>query len=418
VKILIVTPYLPWPLNSGGNAAQFATLKALGADHDFTVLAPVWNVDQVAAAECLAAELPGVNVRAIRCGQANAPKHGIMRKALCGIGRRWQDRLRVQPNAALASVPVYPFYPQPESVITAIHEELAHNPDIVQCEFAETMPIGASIPARVPRVFVHHQIHSVYAERFMSIHGRNAYAEYLCARMRTEEIAHLKAFDAVIAFSETDRKVLTSWVGVDRVFCSPFPVPTDIAAPDYVPGFKGVFTFIGSEEHAPNRDALEWLLSDIWPRIAAALPDAKLLVVGAWSQTWRARPPGNRVEFVGFVRNLAPTLHGSVMLVPLRIGSGIRTKIITGFASATPVISTTVGCEGLAVRPGVDLVVADAAEAFAQAALRIARDREAFTALVSSGQHVAHRDYAPAEVRRRRNDIYAAVVAARRAATT
>src|SRR6185312_11616650 len=97
-------------------------------------------------------------------------------------------------------------------------------------------------------------------------------------------------------------------------------------------GFDGNFVFLGSEAHRANADALAWLLKAIWPAILAELPGAELKVIGDWTPAWRAAHARERVSFCGFLPDLAPALRGSIMLVPLRVGSGIRVKILAALA--------------------------------------------------------------------------------------
>ena len=216
----------------------------------------------------------------------------------------------------------------------------------------------------------------------------------------------------LIALSEHDRLALHDFVPVDCTFASPFPIPADVSlAANPAPEWNGRFVFIGSEEHGPNKDALVWLLDEIWPRIASKITNARLIVIGRWNVSWRQRCAGPMVEFLGFVERLAGVLHGSIMLVPLRIGSGIRTKIVVALAQGVPVVSTTIGCEGLPLSNEVNALIQDDAGSFADVAVRLACNPALRRALAARGLMLAARDFAPEQVRRRRNEIYAAVVA-------
>ena len=97
------------------------------------------------------------------------------------------------------------------------------------------------------------------------------------------------------------------------------------------------------------------------------------------------------------------------MLVPLRIGSGIRVKIMVAMAQGVPVVSTTVGCEGMLMRDGQDLLVRDSGTAFAAAAVELARTPALWKELAASGQAAIIQNYSPESVRLRRNQIYNAL---------
>jgi glycosyltransferase involved in cell wall biosynthesis len=308
-------------------------------------------------------------------------------------------------------LPYYPFRPLPTPFVEALREELDRGTDLCQAEFAETLPLGAWFPRELPKLFLHHQVHFVYSRRFLESHGQTGYADYLDAVMRAQELAFLPYFDGVITFSEADKRELEPYLDPSKLSVSPFPIPSDVCVANEIPEkFDGRFLFVGSEEHGPNRDALDWLLADIWPSISRQLPSARLVVVGQWTESTKTSYAAQPVSFAGFVSDLAVTLRGGIMLVPLKIGSGIRTKILVALALGVPVVTTPVGVEGLAVSDEC-LVRSDPVE-FANAAVQLARQPELWRKLASSGIQAVTRHYSPQSVRRRRNEVYSAVVEA------
>ena len=414
MRILIVSPYLPWPLTSGGNAAQFSTLRCLCDDHAFVLVCPVYSLADRDHARVLAESLPRVSVKAVFCGSPPPPLESYPARLLRAT-RNWirgKPRSPAPPSAPPLALPWYPFHPLPPPLVEALAAELARRPDLVQCEFAETMPLGAWLPKGMPRVLVHHQIHHVYARRFLEAHGTTPYGDYLVAIMKVQEIAYLRTFDAIVTFSEIDRETLAVDFPIEHIHCSPFPVPVDVGIADAVdPRFDGRFVFVGSETHRPNADALSWLLEEIWPEIAAHLPDATLEVVGEWGDNWSTDRRGGRISFSGFTADLGAALRHAILLVPLRIGSGIRTKILAAWAQGAPVVTTPVGAEGLLAADDREILVREDAPALAAAAVRLAQDSELRRRLAAAGLALVTRCYSPAEVRRRRNEIYRAVVA-------
>jgi glycosyltransferase involved in cell wall biosynthesis len=272
------------------------------------------------------------------------------------------------------------------------------------------LPLGTWFPQDIPKLFIQHQIHFVYASRFLEAYGTNSHAEYLVSVMKAQEVVYLQKYNGVITFSDQDRQVLQPYVPSERLFTSPFPIPTDPGITQVLPSaFDGRFVFLGSAGHGPNRDALEWLITKIWPEILRQLPSAQLVVVGDWTEKCRVGFAGPSVTFLGYVHNLAATLRGAIMLVPLRIGSGIRVKIMVAMAQGVPVVSTSVGCEGLQVNDGEELLVRDGESEFAAAAIRLARDHDLWHKMSSAGLSSVMQHYSPADVRRRRNEIYAAL---------
>ena len=96
MRILIASPYLPWPINTGGNSAVFSTLKCLEDDHQFTLVCPVYDEDGEADATALQSQLPRVNLRAVFCGQAPRGKQKLSRRAAKWVANTGGDYSRPQ----------------------------------------------------------------------------------------------------------------------------------------------------------------------------------------------------------------------------------------------------------------------------------------------------------------------------------
>ncbi len=416
MRILIASPYLPWPLWSGGNAAQFSTLHCLAQDHDFTLVCPVYSQVQRGYAQELQRQLPTVRIRAVFCGTRPQPLpwralHRSAEVARCLL----KPLVHRGSDTAVRPLPWYPFQPLPEPLVTALQEELDQGPDLCQAEFAEMLPLGPWFPEEVPKLFIQHQVHFVYAQRFLAAHEETDYGRYLEAMMRAQEVAFLRCFDQVVVFGEADKLALAPHLDGSKLSVSPFPIPADVGVAREIPErFDGRFLFVGSEEHGPNRDALDWLLSDIWSGILRQLPQAQLTVVGQWSESTRTSYATSPIRFAGFVPNLSRVLRGGILLVPLKIGSGIRTKILAALAQGVPVVTTPVGAEGLAVADGCGCLVRSNPTEFATAAVELARQPELWSRVASSGMQAVAGTYSPESVRRRRNEIYARAVAAHR----
>jgi len=143
------------------------------------------------------------------------------------------------------------------------------------------------------------------------------------------------------------------------------PVTPDVAARCAV--------FVGNFSYEPNRNGLRFLLDDVMPRVWQRLPDARLRLVGAGLDT----PPSNdpRVEALGFVDDLADAYAGvSAVVVPLLQGGGTPLKFVEGLAYGLPVVATPRAAAGLAVRDGEHCVLAEGADAYAEALTNVLRD--------------------------------------------
>ena len=130
--------------------------------------------------------------------------------------------------------------------------------------------------------------------------------------------------------------------------------------------------FYGALRYGPNLDGLDWFIQSVWPRIRRMLPEVRLDVAGTSDSAMQrlANEPG--VHLCGFVESIRAFVDDAALLiVPLRMGGGTRIKIIEAWALGLPVVSTTVGCEGLDARDGETLMVADDPGTFAEACVRL-----------------------------------------------
>jgi glycosyltransferase involved in cell wall biosynthesis len=155
------------------------------------------------------------------------------------------------------------------------------------------------------------------------------------------------------------------------------PIATEVQAARPMPKGHRV-AFIGNFDHAPNRDALDWVLAEIWPRLRHAMPEAELHVAGP---NLPHEVAGRRDDGV-VVRCFVPDLNAffgeaQIALVPYRFGGGTKIKALDAMARGCPVVATTIGAEGLQATPGVHLRVADDAAAFAREALDLLRSEPA-----------------------------------------
>ena len=155
--------------------------------------------------------------------------------------------------------------------------------------------------------------------------------------------------------------------------------------------------FSGSLTYAPNRDAVEYYLRDIQPRVKDSVPQLKTRIIGALGGY---KPqPGNLesdrdVEFKGLLADVRPVVRGSwVSIVPLRQGSGTRLKIVESMALGTPVVSTSKGAEGLDVTPGENILIADTPETFAQQIIRLLSDPALHKSLSENGRRLVEARY-------------------------
>lgn len=144
--------------------------------------------------------------------------------------------------------------------------------------------------------------------------------------------------------------------------------------------------FIGALDYEPNTEAVEWFARDVMPLLAVKVPDVQVRIVGRGSSrvTWVGDIEG--IELVGSVESVEPELQGAdAAIVPIRVGAGTRLKVVEALANHLPLVTTSIGGEGIALTNGEDALIADDAEAFASACVRVLTDGQLRQRLADRG---------------------------------
>jgi hypothetical protein len=174
-----------------------------------------------------------------------------------------------------------------------------------------------------------------------------------------------------------------------------YPDPGVTAEPS--PGAQPEFVLIANYSYKPNIDAARFVARDVLPTVRRVLPNAVVHIAGHESVRWLAdlrNIPG--IRLTGAFPDVRPFLNGATaVIVPVRYGGGTRLKIIEAWAYSMPVVSTTLGAEGLGARSGVDILLADSADDFAAACVRVASERQLHTQLASAGRRHYESAYRP-----------------------
>lgn len=160
--------------------------------------------------------------------------------------------------------------------------------------------------------------------------------------------------------------------------------------------------FVGGYQHPPNIDAAEWFVTDIWPRVRERLPGVTFHLVGSKAtDAVRALGEAEGVKFHGFVESLAPFLDDCrIAVAPLRYGAGVKGKVNQAMAHGQPVVATPAAVEGLGAADGEDVLVADDAEGFADAVVRLYGDESLWNRLSAGGIANVEQHFSAAAARR------------------
>jgi glycosyltransferase involved in cell wall biosynthesis len=226
-----------------------------------------------------------------------------------------------------------------------------------------------------------------------------------------------RTFDAVLAVSEPDKAGLEEAAG-DAANITVIPIAIDTQEVTWLarrPDASRI-VHIGTMFWPPNIDGVLWFLREVWPLIRAQRPDAAFDAVGANPPPQIVGCGANTtgVHVNGHVADTTPILErAAVMVVPLRAGGGIRVKILTALAQGIPVVSTSLGAEGIAVTPGQNILVADTPAAFAAAVLRLLDSPEYGARLAADGRRLVEARYDYRSACKPLDAVYASAVRSR-----
>jgi glycosyltransferase involved in cell wall biosynthesis len=178
----------------------------------------------------------------------------------------------------------------------------------------------------------------------------------------------------VIAVSDLDAETMRNRFGPVRVSSIPTGVDVEYYTPPDAPEPIADLVFTGSMDWLPNIDGIRYFSEEVLPIIQQRRPETTLAIVGrnAGSEIQQLSQKNPRIRVTGTVPDVRPYLWGAaIAIVPLRIGGGTRLKIYEAMAARVPVVSTTIGAEGLSVQPGENIRIADSPDSFAAQCLEL-----------------------------------------------
>jgi polysaccharide biosynthesis protein PslH len=383
VKLLTLTPELPAPGGTGGQTRQYRLLRGLAErGHSVATVAPV-AVAQREGAQALRDS--GVQL------YASPRPASRVAESLRALSRRPDLLVRAARDPVLAWQ-VEVFWTRLRALAAQAFAEL--DPDVVLVEHDWSAAWHRDLPASVPRALTLQNLSWAYYEKRAAAAGGVAGAamRFEGRRFKRFDRRHLDDYALLLAMSEPDRLDAAAMTHA-RVEVVPNGVDTS-AAPGPEPGGPPLALFTGTLAYPPNAEALDWLLREIWPRVRAAEPAARLAVVGPDPPESARKLADESVELTGRVAEMRPWFErASVVLVPMRSGGGTRLKVLDGLASGRAMVSTTMGAEGIDAHDGEHLLLADGAAAFSAAVVRLLRDPALRARLAAGGRELAETVY-------------------------
>ena len=407
--ILVLTQVLPYPLDSGPKVRAYHTLTWLVRHADVTLVSFVRADDPPAAVEHLAGL--GLTVRTVPIHRSRLRNALDLARAML-TGRSFiilRDGVPAMRRLVAGLLATGRF-------------DAVHSDQLWMAQYALAVPRARGGSAGRPLLRIldnHNAVYRIF-ER-LAAHDPHPLRRIIFRRearlLARYEAACLTRFDRTVFVSATDRDaVLEMLPTAERAAARTRTrvLPICIATDQYLPLHPAVdarrLTVLGTMYWPPNMEGVLWFASEIWPAILDAQPKALLTILGK-------NPPlavrdlavrwGNRVAVTGYVADPRPFLaETAVFLVPLRSGGGMRVKILEAWGWALPVVATTIGAEGIDVRPGEDILLADDPAEFAAAVIALLADPARRRALGQAGRRSVEARYDAPKVYEAWRDVY------------
>ncbi len=364
MKTLLLTPDLPYPSESGAAIRNMGIIRGLsGAGHRISLLS---FAEQPPAAANPLFQL---------CQRVEAvplPHHGKLKRIVKLFSSRQADMEFRLASAEFRQTLRRRLQEEAFDLIQFSGIELGSCLPLIQANKKEAKIVYDALNAEAELQRVVAQVDRAVFRRLPAA----IYSSIQSARLEGFERAICRGVDATIAVSDEDRSFLREHNGAPI-----FVMPNGITVADYKPPAITareplLLVFSGKMDYRPNVDAVEWFHSAIFPLVRAQLPQARLLIVG--------RNPHQRLESLaadrslrvtGWVESVQPFLQAAaIYVVPLRMGSGTRLKILQAMAARCAVVSTSIGAAGLNADALNALAIADDAAAFARAIISLLDD--------------------------------------------
>jgi glycosyltransferase involved in cell wall biosynthesis len=379
MHILLLTQVLPYPPDSGPKVKTWNVIKYLAQHHVVTLVSFVRG-DQSQDVAALRRYCRAVHTVPITRPLA-AEGLALARSLL--TGQPWM--MARDDRAALRRLVA--------DLAARERFDVAHADQLNMCQYA----------ARVPGAFklfdAHNALWVLYRRlaETMPAGPRRWLLERDWRLLKDYEGRVCREFDAVTAVIPEDQAALAEAAGgAANIQVIPITVDTDEERPVQRRPDADRVVFAGTMYWPPNVDGVLWFAREVWPLIRAGRPQAEADIIGA-------RPPqevlalgqtGQGLTVTGYVASLTPYLERTgVFIVPLRAGGGMRVKILNALAQGLPIVSTTLGCEGIQVTPERDILVADTPADFAAAVRRVLDDPALARRLAENGRRLAETVY-------------------------
>ncbi len=372
MKILMLTPYLPYPLLSGGQIRTYNLLKKMAKLHDITLFALIKNDE----------EKQYIKELEKYCHKVRVFKRTSKPFTLKNIFK-----------TAFSSYPFLVIRNHVGEVIDAIREEIETNQyDLIHAETFYMMP---HIPeTEIPVILVEQTIEYLGYESFAQGTKWQILRPFFnldIKKIKYWEKYYWQTCNQLVTMSEDDQRFIEKEVGNK----TPITVVANgvdtawFAEKKFTKKTTPTLLSVGTFKWLPNIEAVKFLVNQVWPLIKARRPDVKLWIVGnaPTDEILDYAQKDPQIEVSGRVPDIREAFSGAhILLAPVFSGKGTRYKILEAMASGTPIIATGIAVEGLGVKNGEEVLIANDAQTMANTALSLLDDQNLQEKLSRRGQ--------------------------------
>jgi len=337
-KILIISPYFPYPPFDGGKNRIFNLIKHLSAKNDIYLLSYIE---------------PGKSFSDIN-------EMGKMCKKVYAVER---DESKMILGADIPRSISFCYTPEMVEMLGRVITEV--NPDIVQIEFLVMTRYLHHLKG-LPAIYTEHDISNINFEQ--SFHDRDL-PEHLrfieWHRLVKYEKKILGMFDAIIVLTERDQKILKEFSPASKSTLIPTGVDTGYYSFRSEDIGDDNLVFVGNYRHYPNYDAFKYFVCEIFPEIVKKRENSKFFAVGSGVIGDMKKFASENVIITGEIEDIRPFLKkAAVFVAPVRLGGGIKGKILEAMASGVPVVATKEAGSGIKCLNGRDILISNNNEEF------------------------------------------------------
>jgi len=370
LRILWLTPRIVCPPDTGGTIVTYYLLQHLAArGHHLTV----WPLSEVRGT-------PQQSIEIVPRTFPVPHRHSLGRLLLSTLTARPYTISRYLDRRAFQEI---------AKALDPSHYDVVHVDHLHLAEY------GLALEKQLPRVLLVHNVESVLWERLAEVEPRlvkKAFWKHQACKLRRYEAAVLSQYDAVVALSPIDAVRLQQLCPCAHVVAIPPGVDDELFHPLDVLEEPYSVVFVGPLDWVPNADGVRWFCREIWPKVKIQVPQARCYIVGRCPP--RDLYAHQDVIVMGYVPDVSRVLaRSSVCVVPLRIGSGVRMKILHALALKRAIVTTSIGCEGLELTDGEHVWVADTAQEFADRVSTLLQDAAARRRLGEAGMRCVRTRY-------------------------